>query len=253
MIPRVLYLQFETSGVAYSIHINGIKVAADRYEPQTQNSFPINQWLQPGRNELAVNLSVPYEQEEYREAKSALISIVEPTEVEGEQTTFSHFNWTDTLGQDFPINLNAAFHWLPDFPRPFWMDADELPPAAQADNALRSALVELHGALAAGDLARFQDAVRIKTGEMAAAYWMDPVIRLDGQRTFMGRMFGDPSWGMQPLGTDLAFELQAGGRLLTVTDRKGGTALKSTELSDGVEFGLELHFARKGGAWVVCR
>ena len=95
-VSRVLFLSFETSGVAYSIHVNGIKLAADRKEVQTDNAFPINQWLQPGKNTLTINLSVPYEQEEYRETKSAWVKILEPGEGEEPETVFAFLSWSDS-------------------------------------------------------------------------------------------------------------------------------------------------------------
>ncbi|MEO7423695.1 MAG: hypothetical protein ABI036_00820 [Fibrobacteria bacterium] len=252
-VSRVLFLVFETSGVAYSIHVNGIKLAADRSEPQSSNAFPINQWLQPGTNRLAVNLSVPYEQEDYKEGKSALVRILEPGEGESPETVFASLAWNDAQGEDFPIDMALDFEVEAGFPIPAWMGADALGEAEAADASLRHFLARLHADLRSRDLPAFQSGFAVKTSEMAAAYGMDPADRLNGQREFMGRLFGDPRWDLEPLPNELAFEFQADRRMLTVTKKTGKPVLQSVELDDGVLFGIDLHLSRKAGAWFVCR
>jgi hypothetical protein len=119
--------------------------------------------------------------------------------------------------------------------------------------AVEAAVAELHGALARRDVQGVVDRMQVKTAEMARGLDGEPSFYEGDLRQWLGELFGQDDWHMEPLDPSLLeLEPSAAGRLVVVSNVRGGAPL-SGRGSESVFEPDELTYSHLDGGWTLVR
>lgn len=249
-------VDFNSLQLAYAIKINDILIESNRFHDMPRRTIKVNQWMYNGKNSFEINLSVNPKWEKDLDENNFRIKISEHVGINGNYvpTDIISHEWKYQENTQFPVILSGEFTIDIPFGNWTWHDADILIEDTLNINSLKSFLGTFHQFLKNKNFSEIEPLLRVKTTELAHAYYLNMDERFSDQKEFFTQeLFGNPAWGMQPIDFDtLIFRFHAGNRLVEVLNKEGKSPLRSTSL-DGYTFSLQLFLCHKNEQWILCR
>lgn len=256
MQEKFYSVDFNSLKIAYAVKINDILIETNQRHNLPRRSIKANQWMYNSKNTYSITLYVNPQFEAELEEQHFLFKISEHygdnTGEPPKEIAMAEWKYTDET--KFPVVINGEFDLDIPYGNWTWQNAEIISEDTINKDALKSFLLSIHGFLTDKNFTALEPLLTTKATELAQAYYLDINERFRDQRNFFTEeLFGNLSWGMQPIDFDtLYFRFHAENRLLEVVNKEGKSPIRSTSL-DGYTFSIPLFLCHKNNQWILCR
>jgi hypothetical protein len=239
-------------GAAIRVSVGGVPLVIDDDARGIKTVAPINEWLEPGRNEVRLDLEWPWDGAvRGRTEVEATVGLLEGN---AKPLVALRCPRPSPLVRRWPASISACFEAPIDARARVFAEAERIEAVDYDARAGALAAVRaLHDALAAGDAERAVSLCDYRTRDKAAAYGVDPGRERATVREIYGKLVASPGWKLLPWEeAPLQTHLLAGGRLVWVTRFRAEPVL-CTAPGLGFRVRMPVYVARIGGAWTIAR
>jgi hypothetical protein len=250
MATRYLYNLHIGTAIDAAVRLNGVTVRKGTSDSQDGISGAADHLLQPGRNEIEVEI---FSADRTTGTAYILARVLRTVE----QDTLAEIDWRSTdpgplpPSPPFPILRTATFELPEDHPPPPWDGAAvEEMPADGTPEAWRP-VRELHGGMTRGDEAAVQSSLAPRAAEYHRIHGT-PEAAPGPSRQIISQMMVGP-YEMAPIGpADLEFRQVAGGRAVQVLRRGPGSAIAGHAVgAPKIAYVSDPLLVRRDGLWQI--
>ncbi|MCZ6853893.1 MAG: hypothetical protein O7G86_08230 [Gammaproteobacteria bacterium] len=261
--PYVIHAEIENDGCIVELYVNDIPVRRATADGQSFSSFPVNQFLISGDNELAILVqpgptpqaarSSPVQAEPCA-VTSRLVKYPEgvfPSDPSGQ--LLIEIAWQREDGNQFPARREAVVSLGGMFGRWKWQDADVLTESDLGDPQLQRFVRDLQEAFASNRWQHIAELSQIRYVEGAAAYVGRDAARVSAMFVkSMERQSSGSDWNVGPQ-PPLGLRLCANGRMIQLISDDWLPLLRTEDLEYGEPFTLPVLVSRIEGKYLIVR
>jgi len=256
-MQKHIFIDISNHKVAFAVSINGVELIVNRFHQLPSKQLPINQWVHSGINKFSINISINPQWSEELNEQSLQFSIIEYSGIRPDfiSTRVASVDWHYVKDETaFPVNLENTFKLDIPYGDWLWKKAEVITDDTLPLESLKGYITRLHQILQNKNYDELEPLLKIKTEELANAYYIPRQERLNDQRTFFtGELFSDAAWGMAHIDFEnMRVRYHAGGQLIEVVDKYGKPFLKALP-GEETTFSLPLRLCYYNSNWVLCR
>lgn len=187
-------------------------------------------------------------------APGGLISIkISELQSNGNIATLYTYQWKAEDAHTPLLRAHGEFASKTHFGLLAWQGATPVTLDAATEAGVHALIVRLHEAMDMKDLAQMTALLTIKARDGATLSGFSDAAFVADQESYFRQKFAHPGWRMQPLPSELHYQLYGKGRLVNVTDARGREVLRSRPDHDGVMVGVTAFASLLDGQWTITR
>jgi hypothetical protein len=244
-------LSIEHQGLSARLLLNDVPVRVLDVARPVDTSDPVNQWIRPDGNALAVQFLAPP-----RPGARLVVRIRrQPQDGESPPKEIARFEFDGTApaSSTYPMTERIVFRVEASPPSSIWTELSPIVLDEGARQQVVALLEELHTALDARDLEATSRLLARKALEMSDAYGQPREGAISRQREFFEGLMSEREWGMAPMEREsIVLAPVLSGRLLWAGRGVDEPLLRSNG-AGRITFRLPVYVGLIRGQWVVVR